>query len=71
MGLPEATSRNAIGETHFSLTYGVQAVVRIEIEIPTFRVKTFNEKENDEPMSIELDLIDEKRSEALNRLVAR
>ena len=40
-------------------------------EIPTFRIDTFDEANNDEAMRLELDLIDEKRLEAFSRLVAQ
>ena len=46
-------------------------MVPIEIEILTFRVDTFDEANNDEAMRLELDLIDEKRSEAFSRLTAQ
>ena len=62
------TARNATGETPFSLAYGIDAIVPAETEIPTFWVETFNEENNDEAMRLELDLIKEKRSEALTRL---
>ena len=65
------TARNATGETPFSLAYGIEAVVPIETEIPTFRVEAFNEENNDNDIFLELDLIDQKRSEALNRLAAQ
>ena len=65
------TARNATGETPFSLAYGVEAVVPIETEIPTFRVDTFDEADNNEAMRLELDLIDEKRAEAFRRLAAQ
>ena len=59
------TVRNATGETLFSLAFGIETVVPVETEVPTYRVDTFDEKENDEAMRLELDLIDEKRYEAL------
>ena len=65
------TARNATGETPFSLAYKVEAVVPIETEIPTFRIDTFDEADNDEAMRLELDLIDEKRAEAFRRLAAQ
>jgi predicted DNA-binding WGR domain protein len=46
-------------------------VVPVVTEVPTYRVDTFDEKENDEAIRLELDLIDEKRSEALTRLAAQ
>ena len=64
------TARNSIGEIPFSLAYGIEAVVPIEIEIPTFRVESFNE-ENNKTMRLELDIIDENRSEAFTCLAAQ
>ena len=46
-------------------------MVPVETEVPTYRVDTFDEKENDEAIRLELDLIDEKRSEVLTRLAAQ
>ena len=59
------------GEASFSLTYEIKVVVPIETEFPTFRVMTFNEKNNDEAIRLELDFINEKRLEALTRLAAQ
>lgn len=67
----KTTARNATGETPFSLAYGVEAVVPIETEIPTFQVDAFDEADNDKAMRLELDLIDEKRAEAFRRLAAQ
>ena len=41
------TVQNATGETPFSLAFGVEAVVPVEVEVPTFRVDAFDEKENE------------------------
>ena len=65
------TVRNATGEAPFSLAFGIEAVVPVETEVPTYRVDTFDEKENDEAMRLKMDLIDEKRSKALTRLDAQ
>ena len=43
----------------------------METEVPTYRVDTFHEEENNKAMRLELDLIDEKRSEALTQLAAQ
>ena len=57
MGLPNDCSK-CHRRDPFSLAFGVEAVVPVETEVPTYRVDTFDEKENDEAMHLELDLID-------------
>ena len=65
------TAQNFTGETPFSITYEIEAMVPIKIEIPTFRVEIFNEQDNNKAMRLELDLIDEKKFKALIRLAAQ
>ena len=40
------TSRTSIGETPFSLAYGVEAMIPMEIEVPSLRRETYNQEEN-------------------------
>lgn len=49
------------GETSFSITYGVEAVLPVEVKTLTHRVITSNESVNAEAMNGELDLLEEKR----------
>lgn len=65
------TARNDIGETPFSLAYGIEAVVPVEVKIPIYRVNNFGEETNDEAMRLELDLIDEKKTATLAHLAAQ
>lgn len=59
------------GETLFALTYDVETVVPIEIELSNFCIETFEEERNNQAMRIELDLIDEKRTDTITRLSAQ
>ncbi|XP_075665737.1 uncharacterized protein LOC142635476 [Castanea sativa] len=55
------TLRRSTGETPFSLTYGVKAVILAEINLCSARVSGFNLTENSESMLKQLNLLDEHR----------
>ena len=65
------TAQNATGETPFALAFGIEAVVPVETKLPTFRIEEYEEAANNEAIKLELDLIDEKRADALTRLAAQ
>lgn len=56
------TTRVATGETLFSLAFGSEAVIPVEIRLPTRRVENFDQQANDEALLLNLDLIEEKRA---------
>ena len=60
--------RRSTGETPFSMTYGVEAVIPLEIGFPTSRTSSFNPSDNDEQLTKSLDLIEEKRENAMVQL---
>ena len=62
------TPRRSTGETSFSMTYGAEAVIPLETGFPTSRTCSFNSKDNDEQLTKILDLIEEKRENAMVRL---
>ena len=62
------TPRRSTGETPFSMTYGAEAVIPLESGFPTTRMSSFNPKDNDEHLARGLDLIDEKRENAMVQL---
>ena len=62
------TPRRSTGETSFSMTYGVEAVIPLESGFPTSRTSSFNLKDNDEQLTKSLDLIEEKRENAIVQL---
>ena len=55
------TSRTSTGETPFSLTYGVEAMIPVEVGVPSLRCDTYNQKENFALQRYKLDLLEEKR----------
>ena len=62
------TPRRSTGETSFSLTYGAEAVIPLKTGFPTTRTSSFNPKDNDEQLTRNLDLIKEKREDAMVQL---
>ena len=62
------TPRRSTGETPFSLSYGVEAVIPIETSFPTLRTQSFNPSNNDELLERSLDLIEERRESAMVQL---
>ncbi|XP_024032214.1 uncharacterized protein LOC112094743 [Morus notabilis] len=63
------TNRTTTGEMPFFMTYGVEAVLPVEIETPTLRTVTYEDDANVEAMNGELDLLEEKRLDSQLRLV--
>ena len=63
------TARTPIGETPFRLTYGNEAVIPAEIGLTSYKVDNHNEGRNDEAIRLQLDLVDEVRPTAKQRLV--
>ena len=62
------TPRRSTGETPFSMTYGVEAVILLKTGFPTIRTSSLNPKDNDEQLTRSLDLIEEKRENAMVQL---
>ena len=62
------TPRRSTGETPFSMTYRAEAVIPLESGFPTTRTSSFNPKDNDEQLARNLDLIEEKRENAMVQL---
>ena len=62
------TPRRSIGETLFSMTNGVEAIIPLETGFPTSRTSSFNPRDNDEQLIKTLDLIEEKRENAMVQL---
>ena len=55
-------------ETPFSMTYGAEAVIPLEIGFPTLRTSSFTPSSNDGLLEKSLDLIEERRENAMVRL---
>ena len=67
-GTYRTTLRRSTGETPFSMTYGAEAVIPLEINFLTQRTSTFSPSANDELLEESLDLIEERRESALAQL---
>ena len=57
------------GETPFRLTYGSEAVILAEVRLIRYKVDNHDERKNNEAMRLQLDLVDEVRAAAEQRLV--
>ena len=64
----QTTARTSTGETSFRLAYGSEAVILAEVGLTSYRVDHHDERKNDEAMSLELDLLDEVKTIAEQRL---
>ena len=62
------TARTPTGETPFRLAYGSDAVIPAEIGLTSYRVENYAEEKNEEAICLQLDLVDEVRATAEQRL---
>ena len=62
------TPHRLTGETHFSMTYGAEAVIPLETGFPTLKTSSFCSNSNNELLEKTLDLIKEKREKATVQL---
>ena len=62
------TPRWSTGETPFSMTYGVEAVIPLETGFRMLRTSAFTSDGNDELLKKSLDLIEERRENAMVQL---
>nr|GEY01326.1 reverse transcriptase domain-containing protein [Tanacetum cinerariifolium] len=56
--------KSSHGDTPFSLTYGTEAVIPIEIEMPTYRTAAVDMVNNDDELRLNLDLLEERQERA-------
>ncbi|XP_070021785.1 uncharacterized protein [Nicotiana sylvestris] len=65
------TTKISTGETPFSLVYGAEALIPVEIREPSTRLTQASEESNGEEMRINLYLLEGKREAALIRMAAQ
>ncbi|XP_070049310.1 uncharacterized protein [Nicotiana tomentosiformis] len=65
------TTKSSTGKTPFSLVYGAEALIPVEIGEPTLRYFQASEEANNEVMFINLKLLDERRNLAHIRMAAQ
>ena len=61
-------ARTPTGETPFRLAYGTDAVIPAEVGLTSYWVENYTEDKNEETMRLKLDLVDEARAMAEQRL---
>ena len=64
------TPRRPTGETPFALAYGLEAVIPLEVGLPTIRSEVFEELNNNQVIMRDLDLAEERREATLVRIAA-
>ena len=64
----QTTPRRSTGETSFLMSYRVEVVIPIETGFPTLRTQTFNPNNNDRLLERSLDLLEERRENAMVQL---
>ena len=64
----KTTARTPIRETPFQLAYGSEAIIPIVVGLTSYRVENHDENRNDEAMRLQLDLVDEVKTTAEQRL---
>ena len=62
------TVRTPTGETPFKLAYGSETIILAEVHMANHRVMKYQDKENEEQLRLNLDLIDEVRMDAEQRI---
>ncbi|GKA11727.1 hypothetical protein Tco_0691273 [Tanacetum coccineum] len=63
--------KSSNGDTPFSLTYGTEVVISVEICMPTIRTSEVDLVQNNEALEINLDHLEERREEAAIREAKR
>ena len=58
------TTRVPTGETPFRLTFGIEAVILVEVGLTSYCVKTYEDQKNQQELNNNLDLIEEVREKA-------
>ncbi|XP_074355737.1 uncharacterized protein LOC141695388 [Apium graveolens] len=64
----KTSPRTSTGETPFKLAYGTEAMLPIEVGSPSHRAINFEEEENEEGLRTNMELIDEVRDQAVERM---
>ena len=62
------TAHTPTGETHFHLAYGHKAVIPVEVEQTSYQGCHHDERRNEEGMRLQLNLLDEVKATAEQRV---
>ena len=61
------THKSTTRETPFALAFSIEAVAPVEVGLESPKVKCTNTEHNEETLLLNLDLLEEKREQALKR----
>ena len=61
-------ARTPTGETPFRLAYGTEAVIPAKVGLMSYQVESYDKEKNKKAMRLQLDLVDEVRAAAKQRL---
>ena len=61
-------ARTPTRETPFRLTYGIEAVISVEVAVTSVRRETFSEECNDDELRLNLDCLDEVRGKVSSKM---
>ncbi|KAK3013466.1 hypothetical protein RJ639_009774 [Escallonia herrerae] len=64
------TTRTPTGETPFSLSFGTEALIPVEVGLPSLRLTSYDPIQNEEALRANLDLLEECREQGAMRLAA-
>ena len=64
----QTTPHRSTGETPFSMTYGVEAIIPLETGFPMLRTSSFSPSRNNELLEKSLDFIEERRESIMVKL---
>ena len=64
------TPRSFTRETPFSLTYGVEAIIPLKVDLPMIHTEYYDPTSNETSLATELDLAEKRRDSALIHLAA-
>jgi len=67
-GRTKKIARTPTGKMPFRLAYGSEAIILAEVGLTSYRVRNHDESKNDKAMRLQLDLVDEVRAMAKQRL---
>lgn len=62
--------REAIGQTPFNLVYENEAILHVEVGIPSLRITFYDQSRNEEEKRFNLDLLPETRGNVLLRAIS-
>ena len=63
------TAGTPTGETPFKLTYGIEAIIPVKVEVTSMRREVFSEDSNDVQLTVNLNWLDKVRDRASQKMM--